>query len=357
MKRILTIIAFLLVATGTFAQGVLEIKKADIQFGNLKADDVPHTEKIEVKNTGNQPVIVTRVTPMSSLFKADWTREPIAPGKSGEIRITFTPMLMQENFNYKVLVYSNASNNRTELRLSGNIVDNPAKPELLYKSNMNGLKFKTTNINLGKIYNWQIVSDTVPFINTRKEAVELSAQYQPAHITTSFIPAKTEPGKKGMIIINYDAPKKNDYGYMYESLILSVNKTRDYKNRLTVTANIQEDFSKLSKKELNNAPVASFEKKEINFGEVKKGEKTNCDFVLTNTGKSPLFIRKTKASCGCTAVTLGENSLHPGKSTTIRATFDSTGKSGRQYKSITVITNDPRNPETVLTINGNIVEK
>lgn len=357
MKHIIIITAFLFIATGTFAQGVLEIKKADIQLKNLKADDVAHTEKIEVKNTGNQPVIITRVTPMSSMFKADWSREPIAPGKSGEVRITFTPMQMQENFNYKVLIYSNAKNNRSEFTLSGNIVDNPAKPALLYKSNINGLKFKTSNINFGTIYNWQVASDTVYFINDRKEAVELSAQYQPAHITTSFIPAKVEPGKKGMIIINYDAPKKNDFGYTYESLILSVNKTRDYKNRLTVTTTIREDFSKLSKKELSNAPVASFEKKEVSFGEIKKGEKTNCDFVLTNTGKSPLFIRKTKASCGCTAVTLGENSLNPGKSTTIRATFDSAGKSGRQYKSITVITNDPKNPETVLTINGNIVEK
>ena len=76
--------------------------------------------------------------------------------------------------------------------------------------------------------------------------------------------------------------------------------------------------------------------------------------ISDSGGKSILFIRKTKASCGCTAVTLGQKEIQPGQSTTIRATFDSTGKSGRQYKSITVITNDPSQPENTLTISGNV---
>ena len=118
-----------------------------------------------------------------------------------------------------------------------------------------------------------------------------------------------------------------------------------------------EDFSKLSKQDRQNAPLAHFDKKEVSFGELKQGERANCDFTLTNKGKSNLYVRKTRASCGCTAVTLGENTIAPGKSTVIRVTFNSTGKSGRQYKSITVITNDPANPEMILNVNGNIKVK
>lgn len=354
MKLLFILILGLLGAIGTFAQGHLELKHPEINLKNLKADDEPRTETFQFKNTGKQPVIITRVTPMTSMFKADWTREPIAPGKNGEIRITFTPINLQDNFSYQVLVYSNADNNRETLNISGNMVDNPAKPELLYKHSINGLKFKNGNIPFEKIYSWQKISDTVYFINTRQEAVNLKVQYQPAHIETTFTPEKVEAGKKGAIIVTFDAPKKNDFGYNYESLILSINNIQDYNNRLTISSNIVEDFSKLSKKDIENAPVASFDKKEINFGEIKQGEKTNCDFTLTNTGKSTLFIRKTKASCGCTAVTLGNNALEPGKSTQIRAIFDSTGKSGRQYKSITVITNDPKQTEIILNINGNI---
>lgn len=75
----------------------------------------------------------------------------------------------------------------------------------------------------------------------------------------------------------------------------SVNGSKEYSNRLSVTAELSEDFSKLSPKDKANAPIAQFDKKECNFGEIKQGEKTSCDFTLTNAGKSILFIRKNES--------------------------------------------------------------
>lgn len=355
MKPVFVLLIILFQASRLFAQGQLEIKNPVLDLKQIPADDQPRTENYRIKNTGNQPVIITRITPLSSQLKAEWDRTPIVPGKSTEIKITFTSAkFSQEKFNHKIMVYSNAKNNRLELGITGQIVDNPAKPNLLYKQNIDGLKFKSSHIGLNNIYTWQTVCDTVYFINGRPEAVQLSIQYKPSHIEATFIPERVEAGKKGALIIKYDAAKKNDYGYSYESLVFSINNTRNYGDRLTITATLKEDFSQLSKKELERAPIASFDRKECNFGEIKKGEKTNCDFVLTNDGKSPLYVRKTKASCGCTAVTLGEKTIEPGKSTTIRATFDSSGKSGHQYKTVTIITNDPKNPEINLTLNGSV---
>ncbi|MEG0795541.1 MAG: DUF1573 domain-containing protein [Odoribacter sp.] len=354
MKFFLYLITALLLSAYSFAQGVLECKKSTIVMKELKADDQSTTVTYTVKNTGEQPVIITRVLPMSSSLKPGWTREPLMPGKTGEIKLSFISSNLQENFNFQTLVYSNARNNRLELNLSGQIVDNPAKPELLYKYNLEGIKFKNTNISFDKVYTWQTVSEKLTFINTRKDSVALTVQYQPSYIQTTFVPTKVAPGQKGTLLVTFNAPQKNDYGYCYESLILSLNNARNYNNRLTITANLTEDFSKLDQKQLANAPIAEFDKKEVSFGDIKTGEKANCDFTLTNKGKSDLIVRKTKASCGCTAVTLGQNTLAPGKSTVIRTIFDSTGKNGRQYKTITVITNDPKNTETTLTINGNI---
>ena len=354
MKYLFILILPLLLSSKTFAQAVIEFKQTDYELKDLKADDQPFTQTISFKNKGKSPVIISRVAPMTNIIQTDWTKEPIAPGKTGEIRLTFTPARLQEKFTYSVLVYSNASNNRTQLKLSGNLVDNPEKPYLLYKYDISGLKFKVTNINLNKVFTWEVKTDTFYFYNLRQEPINMSIQYKPRYINASFIPEKVEPGQKGCLIVTYDAPQKNDYGYDYASVIFRINNEDGYQNRITVSANIVEDFSKLSKKELTEAPGATFDTKEIKFGNIKPGEKKNCDFTLTNSGKSNLLIRKTKASCGCTAITLGEKTIEPGKSTTIRATFDSTGKSGRQIKSITVITNDPQNPETILTIDGNI---
>lgn len=354
MKFILLIPALLL-AVNIFAQGILSFDKKTIELKNLKANDAPTEVSFTFKNTGNQPVIISRATPVSSAIQTSWDKAPITPGASGSIKVSFLSVQMPEKFNYNIMVYSNAQNNRESLLIGANIIDNQAKPQLLYKFDVGGLKFKTNMISFDKIYTWQTLSDTVPFFNNLKDSVSVGFLYQPEHIRTTVIPAKVAPGAAGKIILSFDAAKKGDYGYAYESIILSLNKSQDYNNRLSVTANISEDFSKLSKKDIANAPVISLDKQEINFGDIKPGSKANCDFVVENKGKSNLIIRKTKASCGCTAVTLGENTIAPGKSTTIRAIFDSAGKSGRQYKSISVISNDPNTPEINLTISGNIV--
>ncbi|MDY3034472.1 MAG: DUF1573 domain-containing protein [Odoribacter sp.] len=354
MKSLLLTFFCMLAANLIFSQGIMEIKQPTLVLDNLLADDQPQTKIFEIKNTGNRPFIITRATSMSAQVQTKWTREPIAPGKSGKIQITFTSSHFKERFDYKIMVYTNLNNQGSELRLTGNVTDNPAKPTLLYKYTLAGVKFRASNISFGDIYTWQKITDTIYYLNTRKEPVRIEPLNKPTYLHFSFQPAVVAPNQRGAMIITFDAPKRNDYGYNYDNIMLSVNGTKDFRNRITITANITEDFSKLTAQELANAPIVEFATKELSFGEIKQGEKAHCDFVIKNAGKRPLFIRKTKASCGCTAVTIGNKAVQPGQSTTIRATFDSTGRSGRQYKTITVITNDPKHPETTLRIRGNI---
>lgn len=357
MKPILLLLLLSLTGHVMAQSGILTFDKKEIHLPDLKADDIPTTVTFSIKNTGKQPVILSKVIPMHPRMTTDWDPTPLLPDKTAEIRISFKTVDLPEKFNYYVKVQSNARNPRELIRISGNITDNPEKPALLYKTDLSGVKFKENSINLGKIFTQQIIRDTVYFYNTRKEAVTVSTRYIPSHIKVDVYPTKVAPQEKGMLLLTYDAVAKNDYGYIFDSVILKFDEDNSYSNRLSVTANIVEDFSKLSKKELQNAPVAEFDKKSIEFGEISQGEKVNCDFTLENKGKTALVIRKTKASCGCTAVTMGENTIAPGHKTVIRATFNSAGKSGRQYKSITVITNDPQMPETILTISGNITVK
>ncbi len=335
-------------------QGVMNIETKNINLGSIKANDIPTEVSFKFKNTGSQPILLNRVTPLTSLLKVQWDKNPIMPGSTSAITVSFVPANMPEKFSYTIHIQSNAQNQQEQLHLEASIVDNPEKPALLYKHDMDGIRFKTVNINLGQIHNDQVITDTVYFFNTREKAVTVATKYIPSHMKMTPSSPSIQPGQKGYIVLSYDAKAKNDYGYVFDYIIFNFNNENNYRHRLSVAAKIMEDFSQLSAKERKNAPVASFAPQNIDFGEIKPGDKANCDFKLTNTGQSNLIIRKTKASCGCTAVTLGDNTLAPGQSTTIRATFNSAGKHGRQHKSITVITNDPQNPEMILSISGNI---
>lgn len=357
MKNLFFVL-LLLVGIPVFAQnGILSFEKKSINQPGLKADDVPTVVSFKFQNTGTVPVIISKVVVTSTALTVEWPKEPVLPGKYSEIKVSFLSLNIPQRFNYHMNVITN-TNLKIRLNLSGNVVDNPDKDDLLYKTEMtNGLKFKATFLSFPRIRNNESLSDTLYYYNKGKESITLGFDNQPEHIKADFRPHPVPPGKKGMLILTFDGSKKNDYGYGYDNLVLVVNGSRNYQNRITITANVAEDFSKLTPQQLAMAPVAYVEKRTVDFGTIKEGEKVDCDFILENKGKTDLYIRKVKPACGCTAVTLGEEKIAPGKSTKIRATFDSAYKPGTQHKSVTVITNDPQAPEMLLAFTGNVTPK
>ena len=91
-----------------------------------------------------------------------------------------------------------------------------------------------------------------------------------------------------------------------------------------------------------------------NFGEIQQGESVTHDFILKNTGEADLIISAAKGSCGCTVPEWPKNPIAKGEEATIKVTFNSAGKSGKQNKTVTLVTNAIPNTK-VLTINGNVI--
>ena len=137
---------------------------------------------------------------------------------------------------------------------------------------------------------------------------------------------------------------------------MKVNGEKPQNNMISMTAVIKEDFSHLTPEELAAAPVIEFEKTDYDFGTTKAGNVISHDFNFKNTGKTPLIIRKVRTGCGCTASTPPTESIQPGASSTIKVTYNSRGRKGRQAQYIDVYCNDPKTSEIKLKIGG-IVEE
>ena len=75
------------------------------------------------------------------------------------------------------------------------------------------------------------------------------------------------------------------------------------------------------------------------FGKLTKGEVVTHQFTITNTGKQDLTIKSVESSCGCTVPSYNLNPLKPGNSRNITVEFDTSQLSGKQVKSITIISN------------------
>src|SRR3972149_942850 len=79
-------------------------------------------------------------------------------------------------------------------------------------------------------------------------------------------------------------------------------------------------------------------------------KQTEYDFTITNTGGDLLKIIAVRATCGCTAANPDKSELKPGESTTIKVSFNSSGRLGPQTQFIYIKTNDPANNEIRLKI-------
>lgn len=107
----------------------------------------------------------------------------------------------------------------------------------------------------------------------------------------------------------------------------------------------------------NNAadtlPVIKFEKLEHDFGKIKEGTLAAYSFVFYNNGKAPLVLNTVQASCGCTTPEWSKEPIMPGGKGTIKAVYNSYGRPGQFYKTVTVKSN--AGADVILTIKGDAI--
>jgi hypothetical protein len=110
---------------------------------------------------------------------------------------------------------------------------------------------------------------------------------------------------------------------------------------LCISCNSNTGRGKIQAGQLNSSDTAviSFMEYEHDFGKVTEGEKVATIFTFENKGKGPLVILSVTTSCGCTAPKYDTKPIDPGKTGTLEVIFDSSGRTGKQSKTITVRSN------------------
>jgi hypothetical protein len=99
--------------------------------------------------------------------------------------------------------------------------------------------------------------------------------------------------------------------------------------------------------------VISWDKGTFDFGDVTEGDKVSHTFKFTNTGNTPLVLTNVEVTCGCTTPKgWPRDPIAPGSTGELTVAFNSTGKSGKQNKVITVTSNSVGTTnQVVITVN------
>jgi hypothetical protein len=105
------------VQTDTIAKATIVFDNLEHDFGNLKIGaDGECVFKFE--NKGTLPLIISRVAASCGCTTPSWTKDPVLPGKTGEIKVKYDTS-RPGMFSKTITVISNAETSSVLLRING----------------------------------------------------------------------------------------------------------------------------------------------------------------------------------------------------------------------------------------------
>jgi len=353
---------FILALALSFSLSAQELKSITFEepvheFGTIKEVDGPAEFDFVFKNTGTESVKILNVKASCGCTTPAWTKEEVAPGEMGFIKASYNPKNRPGPFHKTLTVTTSSVESSTIiLRINGQVEPKPRTIEDDLPTLLGGIRVKYRAFNLGKVLNNAETTKTFDVYNASEKEIAFNKEVEgPNYIKVSFMPETLAPKAKGKISIVYDAKAKKDLGFMSDNVVIYTDEEGDNSVKsMSVYADINEYFPPMTAEEKADAPMLKIESSLHDFGNITMGDVVDATFTLTNSGKSDLNIRKTKASCGCTVPRLAKMDLKPGESVELNVTFNSAGRKGNQTKSVTIYSNDPVKPIQKVTIKAKI---
>ncbi len=345
---IITLAAALLLPGGLVAQEVPGMKFSDTShyfgvFSRTRGVKV-HTFKFE--NTGAEPILITRVKATCGCTATDWTRKPVLPGETGEVKVRFNPQKFSGYFSKKVSVYTNQSPKSVDLHITGRIqVNNRVTDEFDYF--IGDLKADKEYVDFGEVENGGgIVKREIRLINIMRDTMWLKIAEMPNYINIEQTREKIAPGSNCKLSFAFDPGQTQRWGTLDTVLNLQISRStvKVEKRKLPVKLTVIDAFSGMDEKQRSMAPVIGLSGSgKVVLEPGKTGQWKNVKLELTNTGASELLIRKLELDSKNIQIKKYDEAVGPGKTGKIVLTYRQPEEKELVDEQLIVWSNSPEN--------------
>ncbi len=103
-------------------KGIFKFEEETWAFGTIKRGEiVAHTYKFT--NTGKSAIVISSVTASCGCTAPKWPKEPVTPGESAEIKVSFDSTGKSGKLTKSVKIFSNAQDASKELKFTVEVTD------------------------------------------------------------------------------------------------------------------------------------------------------------------------------------------------------------------------------------------
>lgn len=325
-------------------------------FGAFDEDDGKVTCSFRFVNESAQPVAVVSARPSCGCTVPKIPRHSIAPGDTASVDVTFDPTGRPGRFEKNVKVQlSDAGDSKFTLRIKGVVIGNSNTLRSRYPVDAAPMKLRGRIVAFGEVTPLRAKSQTVEIYNASQDTIRPEWSAVPPYIRIASVSPAIPPGEQSAYAVTIVPDKAGVYGLLTDSV--SIRATAGSEPVwLDVIANISEDFSHLTDKQLADAPHARTPRRGVDLGEIPAGSAPiKTSFEIENTGKNPLIIRRVYSADPGVTATVDATKLKKGKKAVARVEIDPSRLQSEVVNvRVSVITNDPSRPNQIVRIVGEI---
>ena len=247
---------------------VVEFDKTVHDFGDISIDDGPQTCVFTVKNIGKDPIAIYEVVTSCGCTDAQWTREPLQPGKTGKISATYKNEDGPVPFDKTLTVYIAGVSKPVILRLRG-LVHEKKKPisELYGAVKLGSMGLKSLNYKVSNVLQGESSSDEAKIANLGKQPMKVSFTNVSPNLTIEVVPATVPAGETAALRFSVKADPALWGKHVYSATPV-INGTKAAKP-VTVTALTRGNFASWTPEQRKNAAQCIFDESTVSFGTVQ----------------------------------------------------------------------------------------
>lgn len=134
--RLIVMLTFLMLCMGLSAKKYPQIKfeKTTYDFGTFCMDDAVQKCVFKFTNVGKSKLVINYVHPTCGCTVAEYTKDYIAPGGTGEISITYDGNgKMPGRFKKSIQVFTNCKDDMSRIYIMGEMTDVPVSKKIEQK--------------------------------------------------------------------------------------------------------------------------------------------------------------------------------------------------------------------------------